>query len=112
MTALPCDVARSGEKVKTPFEGVFKAMVTLLGRDIKTGAPKREETAMAIAVLCVGGMVVARSLNDGRLSKRLRKAATTVALGLGGWMADEGSRKPAKRKRASGNRRAPLSSEA
>jgi TetR/AcrR family transcriptional repressor of nem operon len=105
MTALPCDVARSGDNVKTAFEGVFKAMVTLLGRGMKAESPKREETAMAIAALCIGGMVVARSLNDGSLSEQLRNAATRVALELGGWMTDEESHPPAKRTRAPRGRR-------
>jgi TetR/AcrR family transcriptional repressor of nem operon len=85
MVALPCDVARSGENVKEAFEAVFKGMVALLGRGIRNSARPREDTAMAIAALCVGGMVVARSMNDGSLSDRLCDAATAVALGLGGW---------------------------
>jgi TetR/AcrR family transcriptional regulator, transcriptional repressor for nem operon len=89
MTALPGDVARGDEKVKTAFENVFKAMVKLLGRDVKRRGRRHEDTAtekaMAIAALCIGGMVVARSMNDRRLADRLREAATSVALELGGW---------------------------
>jgi hypothetical protein len=58
LVALPNDVARSGETVKAAFETVFKAMVALLGRDVKGSAQSRENTAMAIAALCIGGMVV------------------------------------------------------
>jgi TetR/AcrR family transcriptional repressor of nem operon len=82
MVALPSDVARGDQRVKTAFETVFKAMVTLLGREVKNGS---ENTAMAIAALCIGGMVVARSMNDRDLSDGLREAATKVALELGGW---------------------------
>jgi len=46
MTALPSDVARCDARVKTAFETVFQAMVTLLGREVKDGG---ENTAMAIA---------------------------------------------------------------
>jgi AcrR family transcriptional regulator len=91
MVALPSDVARSDARVKTAFETVFKAMVTLLGREIRNSKQARENTAMAIAALCIGGMVVARSMNDPGLGDRLREAATEVALDLGGW-------KPAKTK--------------
>ena len=35
MVALPSDVARSDERAKAAFERVFKAMVTLLGRDVR-----------------------------------------------------------------------------
>jgi TetR/AcrR family transcriptional regulator, transcriptional repressor for nem operon len=82
MVALPSDVARGDEKVKTAFETVFQAMVKLLGREVKNGGQDR---AMAIAALCIGGMVVARSLNDRGLADELRKAAAKVALELGGW---------------------------
>ena len=93
MVALPSDVARSDERVKTAFENVFKAMVKILGRDTRNDAWSREDTAMAIAALCIGGMVVARSLNDRRLGDRLRSAATRIALHLGGWTKDAPSPK-------------------
>jgi hypothetical protein len=88
MVALPSDVARSDPKVKEAFENVFRAMVTALGRDVKHSAQAPEDCAMAIAALCIGGMVVARSLNDSRFSDRLRDAATHAALVLGGWKRD------------------------
>jgi TetR/AcrR family transcriptional regulator, transcriptional repressor for nem operon len=85
MVALPSDVARSDERVKAAFETVFKAMVALLGRDVRNSTQPRENTAMAIAALCIGGMVTARSMNDRGLGDRLREAAINVALDLGGW---------------------------
>jgi len=88
MVALPSDVARSDQKVKAAFESVFRAMVTVLGRDVKNTTQPSEDTAMAIAGLCIGCMVVARSLNDSRLSDHLRDAATHAALVLGGWKRD------------------------
>jgi TetR/AcrR family transcriptional repressor of nem operon len=88
MVALPGDVARSDQKVKAAFEHVFRAMVTVLGRDVKNTTEPPEDTAMAIAGLCIGCMVVARSLNDSRLSDHLRNAATQAALVLGGWQHD------------------------
>ena len=85
MVALPSDVARSDERVKTAFEAVFKAMVTVLGRDVRNSSQPRENTAMAIAALCIGGMVVARSMNDRSLGDQLRDAAINAALELGSW---------------------------
>jgi TetR/AcrR family transcriptional regulator, transcriptional repressor for nem operon len=87
MVALPGDVARSDRKVKAAFETVFKAMVAVLGREVKTPAGAPEEIAMAIASLCIGGMVVARSLDDAAFGERLRNAAADAALLLGGWSA-------------------------
>jgi len=85
MIALPSDVARSGKKVKAAFETVFKAMVSLLGHEVRNRSRPPENTAMAIAALCIGGMVAARSMNDPVLVNRLRQAAIRVALELGGW---------------------------
>lgn len=85
LVALPSDVARSDKTVKAAFETVFKAMVTLLGRDVKNSSQSREKAALAIAALCIGGMVVARSMNDRALGDKLREAAIKVALELGGW---------------------------
>jgi TetR/AcrR family transcriptional repressor of nem operon len=99
MVALPSDVARGDERVKTAFENVFKAMVTLLGREVRNGRQPREKTAMAIAALCIGGMVVARSMNDSDLSDGLRDAATKVALELGGWTPTKTKSRRSKRVR-------------
>ena len=85
MVALPNDVARSGEKVKGAFETVFRAMVTVLAGEVKNPAGKSDDTAMAIAALCIGGMVVARALSGGEFSDHLRDAAMKAALSLGGW---------------------------
>jgi TetR/AcrR family transcriptional repressor of nem operon len=107
MVALPSDVARCDDRVKAAFENVFKAMVALLGRDARNDTLSREDSAMAIAALCIGGMVVARSLNDRSLGDRLRSAATDVALTLGGWTSATGAPKQnaAPKVRAAGRRR-------
>src|ERR1700728_4945131 len=85
MVALPGDVARCDSSVKSAFEAVVKAMVAILGRKMRGTNRESEETAMAIAALCIGGMVVARALNGGDFSDRLRDAAMHTALFLGGW---------------------------
>ena len=99
MVALPSDVARGDERMKVAFETVFKAMVSLLGRNLRNSTQPPENTAMAIAALCIGGMVVARSMNDHGLGARLREAATHVALQLGGWDAEAALSSSAKRVR-------------
>jgi AcrR family transcriptional regulator len=114
MVALPSDVARSAAPVKRAFETVFKAMVDVLERslrgehrdgaelgdgrgrgeitmrgDLRSGAGRcdgdRHQTAQAIAALCVGGMVVARSMEDRGLADQLLNASKVIALELGGW---------------------------
>ena len=85
MAALPSYVARSGKNVKRAFETVFKAMVSVLERSLLDSKPPTRRKAQAIAALCVGGMVVARSVVDRALADELRDACMAVALGLGGW---------------------------
>jgi TetR/AcrR family transcriptional regulator, transcriptional repressor for nem operon len=88
MVALPSDVARAGDSAKRAYERVFKAMVETLRQG--AGAEHRAN-ALAIAALCVGGMVVARASDDRALADALREACTAVALKLGGWAGEDHS---------------------
>lgn len=85
MVALPTDVARSNTSAKRAFETVFKAMVDVLQRSLRNKTRPRRLRAEAIAALCVGGMVVARTMVDRTLADELREACTIVANQLGGW---------------------------
>ncbi|HEY1966010.1 MAG TPA: TetR/AcrR family transcriptional regulator, partial [Acidobacteriaceae bacterium] len=85
MVALPTDVSRSGESAKRAFETVFQAMVSVLERSAKENGRPRKATAQATAALCVGGMVVARAINNLEVADELRDACMAVALELGGW---------------------------
>jgi TetR/AcrR family transcriptional regulator, transcriptional repressor for nem operon len=86
MVALPTDVARSDAAVRRAFENVFAAMVSLLERGSPARARNRRKTAQAVATLCIGGMVVARAMEDRRSADQVRAACLHVALDLGGWM--------------------------
>jgi AcrR family transcriptional regulator len=85
MVALPTDVTRSGATAKRAFETVFAAMVSVLERSMHARSRERHAVAQAMAALCVGGMVVARAMEDRRSAARLRNACMRVALALGGW---------------------------
>ena len=91
MVAIPSDVACAllARIAKQAFETVFQAMVSVLGKrsfDKKIGSARtctgRRKTT---AALCVGGMVVARSMVDRRVADDLRAACMAVAHQLGGW---------------------------
>jgi TetR/AcrR family transcriptional regulator, transcriptional repressor for nem operon len=84
MVALPSDVARSNSSAKRAFENVFAAMVGVLEKS-EAGKSARRRRAKAIAALCVGGMVVSRSMLDRSEADALRDACMNVALELGGW---------------------------
>ncbi|HKW64755.1 MAG TPA: TetR/AcrR family transcriptional regulator [Candidatus Acidoferrum sp.] len=85
MVALPTDVARSGVTAKRAFETVFKAMVSVLERSLTDKKGPRRVKAQAIAAMCIGGMVVARTMVDRGLADDLRGGCTAMALKLGGW---------------------------
>ena len=82
-------MARGDSQVKQAFEKEFGAMVRFLQRDFRGRNRDTATTAQAIAALCVGGMVVARAMEDRRLADDLRDACKVVALKLGGWQEKE-----------------------
>lgn len=85
MVTLPGDVARSGKAVRRAFENVFKSMTGLFEESLKREGQADRQRALAIAVICVGGMVVARSVERAELADEIRAAARRAALQLGAW---------------------------
>jgi AcrR family transcriptional regulator len=97
MTALPTDVARCGKSARRAFQAIFQAMGSVLERSLLNNGRTRGKiramspgtnpatTARAVAALCVGGMVVARAMDDRALADELRDACMAIALKLGGW---------------------------
>ena len=98
MVALPSDVARSDKKAKQAFQTAFEAMVDLLQRSSVKKDHSSRTSALAIAALCVGGMVVARASEGHALANELRRAAMDVALKLGGWGDDTNSKQSSRRR--------------
>jgi TetR/AcrR family transcriptional regulator, transcriptional repressor for nem operon len=85
LVALPSDVSRADATVKRSFEKVFEAMVGLFEQSQGAEGGDAHGRALAIAGLCVGGMVIARSLDNRELADSLREAARNIALELGVW---------------------------
>jgi TetR/AcrR family transcriptional repressor of nem operon len=74
-------------------------MVSVLERSVaKNGRPHRA-TAQGIAALCIGGMIVARTVVDPSLADELRASCITMARELAGWR-DSSWGKLAKSRRA------------
>ncbi|MGI9384176.1 MAG: TetR/AcrR family transcriptional regulator [Methyloligellaceae bacterium] len=93
LIALPSDVARGGEAVKTAFRKVFESMVTVFEAGLEGGDEAARRRAMGIATLCVGGMVLARAVDDDRLADEIRGSARAMALEVSGW---EGPVRPSR----------------
>ncbi len=85
MVALSSDISRGEIGVKQAYETVFKAMAARLDEVLVHDRSPDGDRALAIAALCVGGMAIARSVEDRALADKVRDAAMGVALELGGW---------------------------
>jgi AcrR family transcriptional regulator len=85
MVTLPGDVARSGKVVKKAFEHVFQSMAGVFGEKLRRDGRADPQRALAMAGICVGGMVVARAVDSPRLADSIRAAAKKAALEMGGW---------------------------
>jgi TetR/AcrR family transcriptional repressor of nem operon len=84
MIALPSDVARAGPAVRRTYEMLLGGMVGIFERGVDPADGDARQAALAIATLCVGGMVLARTIDDNDLATEIREAARRVALGLAG----------------------------
>jgi hypothetical protein len=85
MIGLPNDISRTDRAVRQAFESALKLMFQSFEQAAGGSAQARRNNALAIAALCVGGMVLSRSIDDRELANELRGAALTTALDLGKW---------------------------
>jgi TetR/AcrR family transcriptional repressor of nem operon len=87
MIALPSDVARGNGAVKGAFRQVLEMMVQVFEENAPRGAAGkgRREGALAIAATVVGGMVLARALDDEALGDQIRTAARHEIMARTGW---------------------------
>lgn len=81
MIALPSDVARANPEVQASYQELLQAMVCLFENSLGDGVDSRPK-ALSLAALCVGGMVLARTLPDSRLAEEVRLAALHTACQL------------------------------
>lgn len=85
MIALPSDVARAGQSVRGAFRQVMAMMVGAFEADIEADGQPARDTALALVALIVGGMVLARAVDDPQLGEDLRRAARNHAYSIAGW---------------------------
>jgi len=82
MIALPSDAARSSPEVQAAYQRLLDSMVRLFENSLTGAKAKRRQTALSLAALCVGGMVLARTLPDSKVAEAVRSAAHASALAL------------------------------
>jgi TetR/AcrR family transcriptional regulator, transcriptional repressor for nem operon len=85
MVGLPSDVARGGKVVRAAFRQVVDMMVEVFSANLAPGAEPTRERALALVALCIGGMVLARAVDDDGFSDELREAARRHTLAHSGW---------------------------
>ncbi|HLX18023.1 MAG TPA: TetR/AcrR family transcriptional regulator [Bradyrhizobium sp.] len=85
LIGLPNDVSRSDQSVREAQEAALKMMVSTFEQGMPAASHPRRQLAMALTSLCLGGMVLARAIEDASLADELREATLAVALKLGHW---------------------------
>jgi AcrR family transcriptional regulator len=83
LIGLPSDVARSSKAVKAAYREVVESMIGLFEANLD--GPRKHEQALVLTALCVGGMVLARGIDDPRLADDIRNAAHDQALKTTDW---------------------------
>ena len=79
MIALPTDVARANPEVQLSYQKLLEAMVSLFERSLQKHSSKARQKALSLAALCVGGMVLARTLPSSGLAREVQTAARITA---------------------------------
>ena len=82
MIALPSDAARASEDVQKAYQELLNAMVWLFENSLDGANGEARQNALSMAALCVGGMVLARTLPNSELAEEVRLAALEAATRL------------------------------
>lgn len=85
MIALPSDVARGGAPVKRAYRQALDAIIGVFQASQQDSCADARSRAVTMATLCIGGMVLARAVDDDRLSAEIRDVAMARAFETGGW---------------------------
>lgn len=75
MIALPSDVARGNEKVRSAFRQVLEMMVGAFTDTLGSADRSGRQRALALVSMVVGAMVLARAVDDEGLASEIRDSA-------------------------------------
>jgi TetR/AcrR family transcriptional regulator, transcriptional repressor for nem operon len=85
MIALPSDVSRGNGAVKGAFRQVLEMMIGAFSANLPPAERTPRDRALAIAAMVVGGMVLARAVDDKELSDEIRESARRQVMEMSGW---------------------------
>ena len=84
MIAVPSDVSRRGTEVKQSYQRVLETMLDLFQGNLDFPFEQRSrEVALTLCMITVGGMVLARAINDNELQDELIEVARGAPANLG-----------------------------
>ena len=84
MIAVPSDVSRCGAEVKQAYQRVVEAMLHLFQNNLDLQTQKRNrEIALTLCMISVGGMVLARAVDDNTFQNELIDVARRAPADLG-----------------------------
>ena len=86
LIGLPNDVSRTDQSVREAQEAALRMMVETFEQGMAPNAQPSRQVALSLTALCLGGMVLARAIEDRKLADELREATMAVALRLGHWV--------------------------
>ena len=88
LIGMASDVQRGGEAVKVAYQEVVEQLIKVFEDHVNE--PEARERALALVALCVGGMVLARNVDDPDLADGFRQAAHAEVLRAAGWSGRRG----------------------
>lgn len=88
MIALPSDVSRGNGAVKGAFRQVMEMMVGAFAANLPHGRRPSRERALALVAQVVGGMVLARAMDDAAIADEIRDSTRKQVFETAGWEAE------------------------
>jgi len=85
LIGLPSDVSRNDQSVREAQESALRMMIDTFEHGMAADSQPPRQLALAVTSLCLGGMVLARAIDDRALADELREATMAIALKLGQW---------------------------
>jgi AcrR family transcriptional regulator len=85
LIGLPNDLSRNDQAVRVAQETALRMMIEMFELGMTPATESARQRALALTSLCVGGMVLARAIEDRSLANELREAALAIAMELGHW---------------------------
>ena len=80
LPSITPDVMRGSEQVRENYEKSVRQFAASIIAHLEPGEPSEKERALAIIAQCIGGLMMARAVNDEELSNQLLRASRHAAM--------------------------------